>query len=575
MPSDDPSGLRARAGWILLIILLAAFAAFAVLLRGWIAASDAAALRHEMASLMNQADRLAEDLELELSYMEERIASGEAGVQAGPAARWPDLVEAAYLLPADLSAQSLYRMEGGKQEVPDADDLLFAALEELAEGEVFPPFGQAFRLPSLLSRQGTWRIRSIEGGWILIRLDEGVLADRVLPELGERYFGEDSGFGHFALRARDPNSGASLSLGGSPGWQPPPGFWERHEFSRPLISSRSRGRVSGLYAAARDPGSMPPAKSSPGPAMPPAEGHGPSFPIDVFRFSDPDRLGSWAMEANYRSGSMESVLRARNLRNGALAFSFLAALYSLVAGLVFSARRSGMLAARERAFVASVSHELKTPIAVIISAADNLATGIIPAERALEYGRTIGKEGKRLRDAVESILLASGIQSSPAGRGAETFLLEEALRAALTAQETAAAARSASFNLAVSTRPLVKASRALVESAIASLLSNAVKYGPEGGTIEISLASARRRGRRLAEIQVADAGPGISARERSRLFTAFWRGSAASRSSHAGTGLGLFLARRIARMNGGDLSWRPRPGGGSLFTLSLREELEA
>jgi signal transduction histidine kinase len=101
---------------------------------------------------------------------------------------------------------------------------------------------------------------------------------------------------------------------------------------------------------------------------------------------------------------------------------------------------------------------------------------------------------------------------------------------------------------------------------LANLVGNAVKYSPGGGTVRCTVASD---GDGHALVRVSDEGIGIAAADMPRLFTRFGRVVTRDNSHIAGTGLGLYLSRELARMHGGDITVESEPGRGSVFTLRL------
>jgi two-component system sensor histidine kinase BaeS len=115
-------------------------------------------------------------------------------------------------------------------------------------------------------------------------------------------------------------------------------------------------------------------------------------------------------------------------------------------------------------------------------------------------------------------------------------------------------------------RPVVvNADEARLETAVKNLLDNALKYSPNGGEVECSVAVEGAR----AVVSVRDQGLGIAADDMSRLFTRFGRIVTAENSHIPGTGLGLYLARELVRMQGGDITATSASGEGSVFTLWL------
>lgn len=102
-------------------------------------------------------------------------------------------------------------------------------------------------------------------------------------------------------------------------------------------------------------------------------------------------------------------------------------------------------------------------------------------------------------------------------------------------------------------------------SILDNLIENAIKYGPSTGTVDVELEGDDRRW----EVRVMDRGPGVDKDDRERIFSLFQRGGQEETRDSAGTGLGLFIARGLARRMGGDLHYRERPGGGAIFAATF------
>jgi len=290
--------------------------------------------------------------------------------------------------------------------------------------------------------------------------------------------------------------------------------------------------------------------------------------IDRYRFQALEMRGLWSLELYRRGLPLEEAVRreARLWSLGAAAILLL--LYGSVVALYLAARRARELAARERAFVASVTHELKTPIAVTLSAGENLEKGIVTNERVNAYGHTIAREARRLSDSVERLLLVAGIESAPAFRRGEAINLEELCSLVIERLSAYAGEKAAVFELSSSGHPVAEGSRPLIESAVECVLGNAAKYA--GGTIRVRAYEEKRGGKRLVFVSCEDGGPGLSREERRRVFEPFYRGSSALAQGLPGTGIGLYLARRAARLHGGDARLYYPQGGGLGVELSLR-----
>ena len=113
----------------------------------------------------------------------------------------------------------------------------------------------------------------------------------------------------------------------------------------------------------------------------------------------------------------------------------------------------------------------------------------------------------------------------------------------------------------------VNADRDVVKGILLNLLDNAAKYAP-GKPVEVAWTRAAEG---MVQVMVADRGPGLTPEQRRQAFTAFWRGDERLAANVGGFGLGLAIARMNAQGMGGDLWAEPRPGGGTIFRLSVKE----
>ena len=232
-----------------------------------------------------------------------------------------------------------------------------------------------------------------------------------------------------------------------------------------------------------------------------------------------------------------------------------------------SLRREVELAATRSQFVASVSHELKTPLTAIRMFAETLEMGR-PLDEVVrkEYLETIGHECERLSRLVDDVLLFSKIEQ---GKAAYRF------RPVALADAVGKAARTLSyplsqhgFELSVEVDedlPPVNGDPDALEQAILNLLTNAMKYS--GERKQIALRVARVNGD--AAIQVTDYGLGIAAADVSRIFEKYYRAPTLENRSIPGTGLGLTLVAQIAKAHGGVVEVKSTPGEGSTFTIRL------
>jgi signal transduction histidine kinase len=210
--------------------------------------------------------------------------------------------------------------------------------------------------------------------------------------------------------------------------------------------------------------------------------------------------------------------------------------------------RERELARLREAFVAGVSHELRTPLAQIRLFAETLRLGRVRTEserqRSLEI---IDHEARRLGHLVDNLLAVSR-----AGRGTlrvspRPVDLAPLLREAVETFAPLAGTRGAVIELSAPAEAPATADADAVRQIALNLLDNAVKYGPDGQTIRVTLASEGG----LVRLGVEDQGPGIPADQRDRIFEPFVRLDPADRDLTTGTGLGLALVRDLTVLQGG------------------------
>ncbi|MGA2738383.1 MAG: HAMP domain-containing sensor histidine kinase [Bryobacteraceae bacterium] len=218
-------------------------------------------------------------------------------------------------------------------------------------------------------------------------------------------------------------------------------------------------------------------------------------------------------------------------------------------------------------FVASVSHELKTPLTAIRMFAETLAMGRTGDERTKsEYLDTIVNESERLARLVDNVLDFSKIEQGKKIYRLRPTRLEEVAGSAARAMQFPLAQQGFQLHLTVQDEmPGVQADPDAIQQAILNLLTNAMKYS--GDAREIDLRLGARKGD--AVIEVVDHGLGMAPDERKRVFEKFYRAPSHESRLIAGTGLGLTLVAHIAQAHGGRVEVESAPGAGSTFCLFI------
>jgi signal transduction histidine kinase len=235
--------------------------------------------------------------------------------------------------------------------------------------------------------------------------------------------------------------------------------------------------------------------------------------------------------------------------------------------IVTDLRRQLALARQKTDFVSNVSHELKTPLTSIRMFAEMLAEDRVhePAKRQ-QFQRIVASEASRLTRLINNVLDFARLE-----RGDQKFHFRS-LDLRDLVQETVAGFRphleSAGFELLLElqdTAARVCGDRDALAQVLVNLLSNAEKYSADCKEIEVSVES----GPDAVVVRIMDRGTGVPPGSGEKIFEQFFRAHDSLSSGIQGSGLGLTLARQIARAHGGEVSYSPRPGGGSTFALRL------
>lgn len=219
-------------------------------------------------------------------------------------------------------------------------------------------------------------------------------------------------------------------------------------------------------------------------------------------------------------------------------------------------------------FIANVSHELKTPLAVMQNYATLLQQPGLSEEQRLEYARSVGEATRRLSGLIANILKLNKLENQQIFPASHPYNLGEQLCECLLAFEDEWERREIRIDTDIAEDVFVDADPELLSLVWNNLLSNAFKFTQAQGSVTLALKTEGDQ----AVVRVTDTGCGISPEVGAHIFEKFYQGD----TSHAaqGNGLGLALVRRVIDIVGGDVAVQSQVGRGSTFTVKLGRNMD-
>jgi signal transduction histidine kinase len=220
---------------------------------------------------------------------------------------------------------------------------------------------------------------------------------------------------------------------------------------------------------------------------------------------------------------------------------------------------------RQRAFIADASHELKTPLTLIRVDTEVLQSGLGNPDDT-ELASEVLAETDRMGAILSELLMMARLDAGVLDVARKPFDLSNLIRDEAERFKVRATREGVRLEVLVPDELLASGDPARTGQILAALLDNALRFTPSGGSVEVI---AREQDGRV-EVTVTDTGPGISPEHLPHIFERFYRPEAArSRADGGGTGIGLAIARSLARVQDGDLEAANAKGGGAVFRLKL------
>jgi signal transduction histidine kinase len=289
--------------------------------------------------------------------------------------------------------------------------------------------------------------------------------------------------------------------------------------------------------------------------------------LRIFEGDEKMKSGAWTLNVQHTDGSLEQFIANTRRKNLAISFGILSLLAVSVILIFLSAQRAKLLAQRQMDFVSSVSHEFRTPLAVIYSAGENLADGITnEREKVSRYGTLIKREGKKLSSMVEQILEFAGARSGKRKYDFRETNVEKVIDDAIAECQTLIDEKGFAVETEIAENlPFVSADEKALTQAVQNLIANALKYSNGERWLKISACNGGKR----VKITVEDKGIGIEKKEIAKVFEPFFRSKSVVDAQIHGNGLGLSLVKQIVEAHKGEVKVESEIGKGSKFTIEL------
>lgn len=279
----------------------------------------------------------------------------------------------------------------------------------------------------------------------------------------------------------------------------------------------------------------------------------------------PGLLDNWVLQAAFIESPTVAATNASFNRNLIMLIIAVLVLSGALLFIIINAQRERELAQRQAGFLANITHELKTPLAVMQAAGENIADGrVTEGNRLKNYGDHIYNEAVRLKNMIDKLLDVAKIDSERTLVKATVVQLEQLTEDFYTSKKDYIEHKGFEFSFfAEDGLPTVMVDRDHMDTILNNLVENAIKYSSDTKKIDLYV---KQQGNSVA-VSIADKGDGIPKSAQKHIFDKFYRVESTLTAKTKGHGLGLAIVKTMVEINGGRISVQSQPGEGSVFTI--------
>lgn len=291
-----------------------------------------------------------------------------------------------------------------------------------------------------------------------------------------------------------------------------------------------------------------------------------TYPIDL-RQSFSSSFDDWTLHASFIDSPTVAASNI-SLQRNLIVLGF--AVFVLFGALMFifiNAKRERELAERQAGFLANITHELKTPLAVMQAAGENIADGRVKdGERLKNYGDHIFTESVRLKKMIEKLLDAAKVDSQQTMAEQAPHQIDNLVHEFHEANRRFIEQKGFEFTFESDDKlPLVMIDPDHLDTILNNLVENAIKYSSDTKKIALSVTSSGQK----VTLQCTDYGLGIPKKSIGLIFDKFYRVENTMTAKTKGHGLGLAIVKKMVQLNNGQISVKSRPRKGSTFTITF------